>query len=249
MKKIPKKITKSINELLILVDQVFGEKAKRVILYGSYARGDFNRSSDIDVMILTDLNEDELIEYRDKLWDLAYDIELENNTSGIQIAKYIRENDWDSEIIFTTSHDKMFETVYRNIYQVFDFIEKYHDMSKRLEEDINIILRKNFDNKMLTYSNRLFDLKVYYRSILYIYREKDERKLVIVTDTNIFKIGLTIPEMLELLDERFKQCHRSCIVNVDRVQKFNWNNNSFLLDNKEEIPMLSKKFKKEVLGE
>ena len=53
------------------------------------------------------------------------DIELENNTSGIQIAKYIRENDWDSEIIFTTSHDKMFETVYRNIYQVFDFIEKY----------------------------------------------------------------------------------------------------------------------------
>ena len=177
------------------------------------------------------------------------DIELENNTSGIQIAKYIRENDWDSEIIFTTSHDKMFETVYRNIYQVFDFIEKYHDMSKRLEEDINIILRKNFDNKMLTYSNRLFDLKVYYRSILYIYREKDERKLVIVTDTNIFKIGLTIPEMLELLDERFKQCHRSCIVNVDRVQKFNWNNNSFLLDNKEEIPMLSKKFKKEVLGD
>ena len=55
--------------------------------------------------------------------------------------------------------------------------------------------------------------------------------------------------MLELLDERFKQCHRSCIVNVDRVQKFNWNNNSFLLDNKEEILMLSKKFKKEVLGD
>lgn len=177
------------------------------------------------------------------------DIELENNTSGIQIAKKIREDDWDSEIIFVTSHDKMFETVYRSIYQVFDFIEKYHDMSKRLEEDISIILKKNFDNKMLTYSNRLFDLKVYYRSILYIYREKDERKLVIVTDTNIFKIGLTIPEMLELLDDRFKQCHRSCIVNTDRVQKFNWNDSSFLLDNKQEIPMLSKKFKKEVLGE
>ena len=176
------------------------------------------------------------------------DIELENNISGIQIAKKIRENDWESEIIFTTSHDKMFETVYRNIYQVFDFIEKYHDMSERLSKDLEIIFKKNFDNKMFMYSNRLFDLKIYYRSILYIYREKDERKLVIVTDTNVFKIGLTIPEMLNLLDARFKQCHRSCIVNTDRVHKYDWNEGYFVLDNKTEVDMLSKKFKKEVLG-
>lgn len=176
------------------------------------------------------------------------DIELENNASGIQIAKKIREDDWDGAIIFITSHDKMFETVYRSIYQVFDFIEKYHDMSKRLESDLNLILKKNFDNKMFIYSNRLFDLKIYYRSILYIYREKDERKLVIVTDTNVFKIGLTLNEMLKLLDNRFKQCHRSCIVNVERVHKFNWNNGTFLLDNKEEIALLSKKYRKEVTG-
>ena len=175
------------------------------------------------------------------------DIELENNISGIQIAKKIRENDWESEIIFTTSHDKMFETVYRNIYQVFDFIEKYHYMSERLTKDLEIIFKKNFDNKMLMYSNRFFDLKIYYRSILYIYREKDERKLVIVTDTNVFKVGLTIPEMLELLDDRFKQCHRSCIVNRDRVHKYEWNEGYFVLDNKIEVDMLSKKFKKEVL--
>ena len=175
------------------------------------------------------------------------DIELENSISGIQIAKKIRENDWESEIIFTTSHDKMFEIVYRNIYQVFDFIEKYHDMSERLAKDLEIIFKKNFDNKMLNYSNRFFDLKIYYRSILYIYREKEERKLVIVTDTNVFKVGLTIPEMLNLLDNRFKQCHRSCIVNTDRVQKYEWNEGYFVLDNKTEVDMLSKKFRKEVL--
>ena len=112
------------------------------------------------------------------------DIELEGSVSGIQIAKKIRTDDWESEIIFITSHDKMFETVYRSIYQVFDFIEKYHEMSERLQKDLNVIFKKNFDNKMFTYSNKFFDLKIYYRSILYIYREKDERKLVIVTDTN-----------------------------------------------------------------
>ncbi len=107
MKKIPKKITKSINELLILVDQVFGEKAKRVILYGSYARGDFNRSSDIDVMILTDLNEDELIEYRDKLWDLAYDIELENNVILSPLVKNIDKfNYWLNALPFYMNVEK-----------------------------------------------------------------------------------------------------------------------------------------------
>ena len=107
MKKIPKKITKSINELLILVDQVFGEKAKRVILYGSYARGDFNRSSDIDVMILTDLNEDELIEYRDKLRDLAYDIELENNVILSPLVKNIDKfNYWLNALPFYMNVEK-----------------------------------------------------------------------------------------------------------------------------------------------
>ena len=107
MKKIPKKITKSINELLILIDQVFGKNAKRVILYGSYARGDFNRSSDIDVMILTDLNEDELIECRDKLWDLTYDIELENNVIISPLVKNIDKfNYWLEALPFYMNVEK-----------------------------------------------------------------------------------------------------------------------------------------------
>lgn len=176
------------------------------------------------------------------------DIELEASISGIQIAKKIRANDWESEIVFTTSHDKMFETVYRSVYQVFDFIEKYHNFEERLEKVLDLIFQKSFDNKMFTYTTRQFDLKIYYRTILYIYREKDERKLVIVTDTNKFKIGLTIGEMLTHLDDRFKQCHRACIVNTERVHKYDWNEGEFLLDTKEKVPFLSKKYKKEVMG-
>ena len=49
------------------------------MLYGSYARGDFNEGSDIDIMILTDLTDEEITEYRDKIVDIAYDIEWDNN--------------------------------------------------------------------------------------------------------------------------------------------------------------------------
>jgi len=89
MKEMPEKISKSINQLLDLIDEVFGDRAKKVILYGSYARGDYRRNSDIDVMILTDLTDNELIEYRDRLWDLAYEIELENNVILSPLVKNI----------------------------------------------------------------------------------------------------------------------------------------------------------------
>lgn len=57
------------------IQQLYGNKLKTVLLYGSYARGDFQKNSDIDIMILTDLEDDEIIEYRDEIWDFAYDLE------------------------------------------------------------------------------------------------------------------------------------------------------------------------------
>ena len=35
------------------VKKLLGQKLDKVILYGSYARGDYNEHSDIDIMILT----------------------------------------------------------------------------------------------------------------------------------------------------------------------------------------------------
>ena len=43
------------------------------------------------------------------------DIDLKSKVSGLDIGKYIRNYDWDSEIIYITSHDKMFEK-YLEIY-------------------------------------------------------------------------------------------------------------------------------------
>ena len=174
------------------------------------------------------------------------DIELENSKSGIEIASIIRENDWDSEIIFITNHDKMFETAHRSVYEVFDFIEKYHDLEKRLTKDIKTILNKNIDKRMFTYKGRNIDLQLYLNSIKYIYRDKGERKVVIVTDKSSFSINLGVKEILEQLDDRFKIIHRSCIVNTDKVSIYDWNNSKIIMSDGSEVSYLSKKYKKEV---
>ena len=174
------------------------------------------------------------------------DIELEGKTSGIEIAKKIREKDWESEIIFLTSHDKMFETVYRSIYEVFDFIEKFYDMEERLENDIDLIFQKNFDNKMFSITKRNIDLQIYYRAITHITRDKEERKVLVHTDIHSFKINMSLSEIKEKLDKRFIYSHRSCIVNHQRALEWNWSKNYILLDNGKKVDYLSRKYKKEV---
>ena len=43
-----------------MLKKVFGEKFQSVILYGSYARGDYDEESDIDIMITVDMSREEL---------------------------------------------------------------------------------------------------------------------------------------------------------------------------------------------
>ncbi|MBO5452973.1 MAG: nucleotidyltransferase domain-containing protein [Clostridia bacterium] len=56
--------------------EIFGEKLESVILYGSYARGDYDSESDIDVMALVNLEKSDLARYRRTVSDLANDIDL-----------------------------------------------------------------------------------------------------------------------------------------------------------------------------
>jgi len=76
---VPKRIEDTIQEFIKSVNNLLNDRVKKIILYGSYARGDFSTGSDIDIMILTDLTDEEIIEYRDHISDIAFDIESDND--------------------------------------------------------------------------------------------------------------------------------------------------------------------------
>lgn len=54
----------------------FGDKLCSVILYGSYARGDYDDESDIDVMALVDMEKEELSAYRRQIVNYSCDLDL-----------------------------------------------------------------------------------------------------------------------------------------------------------------------------
>ncbi len=74
------KIKNVLEEYVQGLFDIIGKNLKQVILYGSYARGDQNQNgeiSDIDIMILVDLNEEEIKEIEKKVIDYSYDLDLE----------------------------------------------------------------------------------------------------------------------------------------------------------------------------
>lgn len=66
---------------------IMGDSLKQMILYGSYARGDYGDNSDMDIMVLTELTDDRIIQIEDEIFDAAFDIELEY---GVPISVNIK---------------------------------------------------------------------------------------------------------------------------------------------------------------
>ena len=77
-----KRIENILEEYVKGLFKIIGKNLKQVILYGSYARGeqvDDDEISDIDIMILVDLNEKEIKQIERKVLDYSYDLDLDYN--------------------------------------------------------------------------------------------------------------------------------------------------------------------------
>ena len=64
---MPGNMQNLIKQYVNEIKQIYGTHLRQIILYGSYARGDFRPDSDIDIMILLDLSDLELKAYSQKL--------------------------------------------------------------------------------------------------------------------------------------------------------------------------------------
>ena len=67
----PNALQALLNETTAGLREIFGEKLDSVILYGSYARGDYDNESDVDVMAKLFLTADEIRIFRPKVSALA----------------------------------------------------------------------------------------------------------------------------------------------------------------------------------
>ena len=89
------------------IKDILKDKLSKVILYGSYARGDYKENSDIDIMVLTTLTDAEIEEEEKKIFDLAFDFMMEYGVDISVIIKNERHfNYWLGTLPFYNNIEK-----------------------------------------------------------------------------------------------------------------------------------------------
>ena len=66
-------ITDIMQQFASSLRKLLGNTLDSVIVYGSYARGDYSELSDIDVMILVTLTEEKIKKISDEISDMAFE--------------------------------------------------------------------------------------------------------------------------------------------------------------------------------
>lgn len=77
-------------EIVDETKRLLKEKIYKIMLYGSYARGDFDNESDIDIIIILNCTKDKVSGYRKQISRVASRVGLKND---IEISLLLRDKD------------------------------------------------------------------------------------------------------------------------------------------------------------
>ena len=87
---MPESVQSIVYKFAQTMKGLFGGYLNKVIVYGSYARGDYEKNSDVDIMILVDLSEAEIKKFENRVYDVAFEIEMD---TGVDISPVIKKKD------------------------------------------------------------------------------------------------------------------------------------------------------------
>lgn len=84
---MPQMTQKLIKQYVSDIMNIYGNHIKQIILYGSYARGDFHNDSDIDIMVLVDLPDTQIEFYSDALSELGFEYNVNYDIWFMPVVK------------------------------------------------------------------------------------------------------------------------------------------------------------------
>ena len=192
-------------------------------------------------------------EYDNKFLDILnsdlsnkiYILDIETrSSSGIDIARKIRKNDVDSIIIFATIHNEAGLCLLRDDLMFLTFLCKFDDFENRLFNSINKALEFINRKSFLRFNDKGVLYTICIKDILYVIKESNDRKCIIKTNNNEYRVNLTLKDIMSYGNDSLVQSHRCCLVNKDRIRVLNKKNRTIEFDNGEVIDLVSSMYKK-----
>ena len=104
MKLDLKKLT---NEVIEIIQGKYGDMHERIVLYGSYARGDYDEESDVDFMVMVRCHHNETPKYRRELCRLASELSMKY---GREVSFLLQDKGsfdyWRKAVVFFQNVEK-----------------------------------------------------------------------------------------------------------------------------------------------
>lgn len=183
------------------------------------------------------------------------DIDLgENEMSGFELAKEIRQNHPYAMINFVTTHNEMMQLAFKYQVEALDFIIKDDDIGEAFRNDILRALSTAY-NKYISVGKKEFgNLKFfqvgigdYFKNIkiddiLYFKAAETAHKIILVTKNGEFEFFSSLNKV-ETNEDFYFRCHRSYVVNLNNLSEVNWNTKTIIMNNGDECPISFRKTK------
>lgn len=143
---------------------------------------------------------------------LLLDIDLKSTKSGIELAEQIRAIDKSVYIIFITGHFEFSLIAYKC--KTFDFLAK--PLTKERFEETILRLYSDVFGDTSRYI-RLDNNKTVIKEDSIRFIKKDGMKVIFHTDTRDYETYSSFNKISDMLPYNFVRCHKSYIVNVDKI--------------------------------
>lgn len=160
--------------------------------------------------------------------------------SGIELAKDLQEYFPHIRIIFYSEETDCMEKIFRAAPTFFLRLPFQEENVAAAFERVRIACGED-TGRTLMIQSRGQKQKIRFSAIRYI--ESSGRKMFLYTDSGSFETYMTMEDLLGRLPSQFIQCHRSYIINADRIESYSAD--GVLLSGKALVP-ISRSYQKKI---
>lgn len=165
------------------------------------------------------------------------DVELNSTMDGIELASKIRKYDTLGFIIFVTTHPEFSYLTFKYKVEALDYIVKDgHEELKSSIKNCLIDINKRFANEKKEEKKCFYAkcgqrvMHVPYEDIILFETAPTPHKVTLHTINRRIEFYGHIGKILDELDDRFYQCHKSYIINRDQITMVDKKNREIYLN-------------------
>lgn len=167
------------------------------------------------------------------------DVDLKSNINGIRLGEKIRDLDSQGFIIFTTIHMEMSYLAFKYKVEAMDYVIKDDDdfkyrINSCLIKAYNAYYKNNSKEEYITVNEDSRIVYIKLSDILFIETTGTAHKIRVHEENRQIEFYGNLKDMQKKLTSNFYRCHKSYIVNKDKIHEIDRKSNKIIMTNGEE---------------